>query len=403
MTNKHYGTVSHWFDDRRIGAIKPDKNIGQHILLIASHLSGGCVPEIGDEVSYEISKDERNRLCATAVEILPKLREGMQIKVHLGFWDFALNGGYGLYQRATPIPVFILGPFLQDQTRVPDEGEELQGILVQHDNGQWLLTDIEVLPSPPKPAVTLSSQQPQPQKMPAAGAAAPRKVPASKPLSAGGLPLNKVLHGEVVRWEDDKGYGFIQCGIDSVFFHISAYHYRSRRPQMGETVSFFCRLPAKNGEKQRADRVVRQQDEYALNWSEPLAGAEKINIRKVVAYTAAGILYLAALAFLFWPLAAWNAVASLAALLLYGYDKAIAKNSAGRRGYLGRTSEKRLLAVGLLGGWPGALAARFGFNHKTTKQPFVLQFWLTVAANIALSVWLLWSDVPDRIVRLPGW
>ena len=72
----------------------------------------------------------------------------------------------------------------------------------------------------------------------------------------------------------------------------------------------------------------------------------------------------------------------LATLLVYRADKAAAE--AGRW----RTSEVTLHLLALVGGWPGALVARHLFRHKTTKQPFVLVFWLTVVANCGALVWL---------------
>jgi uncharacterized membrane protein YsdA (DUF1294 family) len=60
----------------------------------------------------------------------------------------------------------------------------------------------------------------------------------------------------------------------------------------------------------------------------------------------------------------------------YALDK-----SAARRGER-RTPESRLLVLGLVGGWPGAVLAQQWLRHKTVKQPFRRMFWLTVAVNI---------------------
>ncbi|MGN6220591.1 MAG: DUF1294 domain-containing protein [Microbacterium sp.] len=62
----------------------------------------------------------------------------------------------------------------------------------------------------------------------------------------------------------------------------------------------------------------------------------------------------------------------------YGVDKSAAK--AGRR----RVSEQTLLAVGVLGGWPGALVAQQVFRHKTRKRSFRRMFWFTVLINVAV-------------------
>jgi uncharacterized membrane protein YsdA (DUF1294 family) len=66
----------------------------------------------------------------------------------------------------------------------------------------------------------------------------------------------------------------------------------------------------------------------------------------------------------------------------YALDK-----SAARRGER-RTPESRLLVLGLLGGWPGAVLAQQWLRHKTVKQPFRKLFWCTVAANLACFLWL---------------
>ena len=71
-------------------------------------------------------------------------------------------------------------------------------------------------------------------------------------------------------------------------------------------------------------------------------------------------------------------VMSLVALLAYGFDKKAAQTG----GY--RVSEKTLIMLGLLGGWPGALIAQRVFRHKTAKQSFQTMFWVSVVANVGL-------------------
>lgn len=61
-----------------------------------------------------------------------------------------------------------------------------------------------------------------------------------------------------------------------------------------------------------------------------------------------------------WALAAIN----LLTFALFGLDKALARRDARR------IRESTLLWLALLGGTPGAYAARRLFRHKTRKQPF---------------------------------
>jgi uncharacterized membrane protein YsdA (DUF1294 family) len=90
------------------------------------------------------------------------------------------------------------------------------------------------------------------------------------------------------------------------------------------------------------------------------------------------------------PLAVGAAYLGLSAVCFasYALDK-----SAARRGER-RTPESRLLMLGLLGGWPGAVLAQQWLRHKTVKQPFRQMFWLSVAANMAVFLWL-----SERILR----
>jgi len=69
--------------------------------------------------------------------------------------------------------------------------------------------------------------------------------------------------------------------------------------------------------------------------------------------------------------------ASIAAFAAYGFDKSAARRK------LRRTPERTLHALGLAGGWPGALIAQLLFRHKTSKQQFQAVFWATVALNCA--------------------
>lgn len=88
----------------------------------------------------------------------------------------------------------------------------------------------------------------------------------------------------------------------------------------------------------------------------------------------------------------WPAVATLymffsvIAFIHYARDKSAARS--GRR----RTSEKRLLILGLVGGWPGALLAQQTLRHKTSKRSFQLQFWLSVVINLVAVGWVLMAN-----------
>lgn len=79
----------------------------------------------------------------------------------------------------------------------------------------------------------------------------------------------------------------------------------------------------------------------------------------------------------FLALALYYLVASLVCFTAYARDK-----SAARR-RMRRTPERRLLWLGLAGGWPGGWLAQHWLRHKTVKLPFRHWFWLTVVLNVA--------------------
>jgi uncharacterized membrane protein YsdA (DUF1294 family) len=61
----------------------------------------------------------------------------------------------------------------------------------------------------------------------------------------------------------------------------------------------------------------------------------------------------------------------------YGLDKQRAREGTWR------TRENTLHFLALFGGWPGALTAQGWLRHKTRKETFQVNFWLTVILNLA--------------------
>lgn len=66
---------------------------------------------------------------------------------------------------------------------------------------------------------------------------------------------------------------------------------------------------------------------------------------------------------------------SAIAFIAYGLDKSAAKRDRWR------TPEKTLQFLGLLCGWPGALAGQKFFRHKSKKTSFQIVFWISVIIN----------------------
>lgn len=78
------------------------------------------------------------------------------------------------------------------------------------------------------------------------------------------------------------------------------------------------------------------------------------------------------------------AVMSVVTFAIYGWDKWRAR----RGGW--RVKEATLQLLALLGGWPGAMAGRRLFSHKTRKRSFTLVLWATAAGHATAAAILWW-------------
>ena len=72
----------------------------------------------------------------------------------------------------------------------------------------------------------------------------------------------------------------------------------------------------------------------------------------------------------------WYLAGSALCFIAYAMDKAAAR--AGRW----RIAESTLIALGLAGGWPGAIVAQQMLRHKSSKASFRASFWASVGLNI---------------------
>jgi uncharacterized membrane protein YsdA (DUF1294 family) len=80
----------------------------------------------------------------------------------------------------------------------------------------------------------------------------------------------------------------------------------------------------------------------------------------------------------------WLAVASLVTFVLYGYDKAQAKQGGWR------VPESILHWWALLGGFPGGWAGRSVFRHKTQKGFFIFVLAVSTLVHLGLVSFLVW-------------
>lgn len=188
------------------------------------------------------------------------------------------------------------------------------------------------------------------------------------------------FQGRITEWNDAQGYGFItpDQGGARVFVHIKAFAPHVERPKVGDALRYTVAKDARG--RTRAERIVLPD---AHRPSVP-TGFGKAQVGTVLAWSVVVIIAGATL-FDRLPVVvpAVYGAASLLAFGAYGKDKWAARTGRWR------TAESTLLILGLIGGWPGALAAQRYFRHKSSKRSFQIAFWLTVLLNGALLAFLL--------------
>lgn len=232
--------------------------------------------------------------------------------------------------------------------------------------------------------------------------------------------------GTIIRWDDEKGFGFIVTASDEkIFFHISAMR-GAFRPMQGETVMFQVGKDAQgrpaakhvrsenltmdnprirvkpkaqvvpsSTEKPRAvsetSRVVdsvqkHRLREHAIPWRYLFL----LLILPVIGVADLAVNYQAPWGILIYV------VASLLTYFFYWDDKRRAQRNEWR------IPEANLHLWSLVGGWPGAFIAQQQFRHKTKKVSFRIVFWLVVAAH--QLVWFDWLFMDNQFLlsMFPG-
>jgi uncharacterized membrane protein YsdA (DUF1294 family)/cold shock CspA family protein len=195
--------------------------------------------------------------------------------------------------------------------------------------------------------------------------------------------------GTLTSWNDDRGFGFVTTDIGDrrVFVHISAFPRSSGRPVLGEPVSFEIETASDGRSVARRVTGVRMA-RAAASAPEPPAPPRLSAAQRVLAgRRPASFDYLAIIGFflvyvfvsVLWPMPPWvlgvYLVTSLLTFVVYATDKKAATTGGWR------ISESSLLALGIIGGWPGAIVGQQMFRHKTRKAGFRSAFWGTVILN----------------------
>jgi uncharacterized membrane protein YsdA (DUF1294 family)/cold shock CspA family protein len=207
------------------------------------------------------------------------------------------------------------------------------------------------------------------------------------------------LQGKITSWKDDQGYGVVtQNGADrnkTAFVHIKAFSERSRRPKLGDLITYEANLDEKR--RFRADDVKFVKRASVKFSASNVGGTSTGSLGRAFAYLFCAALLLAVyLGRLPLLILGVYLVASVLAYMAYAMDKAAAES---RRW---RIAEDTLHIWGLIGGWPGALFAQQRLRHKTSKTSFQAMFWITVSLNCAALGWLMSGSGADLLYSIRG-
>jgi uncharacterized membrane protein YsdA (DUF1294 family)/cold shock CspA family protein len=190
------------------------------------------------------------------------------------------------------------------------------------------------------------------------------------------------MKGTLVEWNDDRGFGFVEpvAGGGRAFCHISQFALRSRRPVVGERVTY----ETSRDERGRL-RALKIQPAHAPRaneirippWMSPWV-AVLVSVMFLISIGG-----LAVTGHLPWIAPVVYLLASVVTIVAYAFDKSAAM--IGRW----RTKESTLHLLALVGGWPGAWISQLLFRHKTVKSAFIAGFVLSVLLNLAALVWIV--------------
>ena len=171
--------------------------------------------------------------------------------------------------------------------------------------------------------------------------------------------------GTLIRWNNDKGYGFIRScnNKEDIFLHVKSLPHHQRRPKVNDVLTYEVGVDEKQQHYARSAKIE------GIAWS-----YFTIIWLGVTIFFGIYVYFVLQQKLPFHPLAIYAAM-SLLTIRAYGRDKRAARLGTWR------TPERRLHIFEMLGGWPGALFAQVCYRHKYRKTKYQIIFWMIVASH----------------------
>ncbi|OEO33258.1 hypothetical protein VW23_007680 [Devosia insulae DS-56] len=188
--------------------------------------------------------------------------------------------------------------------------------------------------------------------------------------------------GELVQWNDERGFGFIAADDgERRFVHISDIGRIATRPRVGDRVSFTLgrgsdgRLAAKDVKIAGANPLnVEARRRGAPTPTAPSIGGRGVGAGSIVALALAD--YLLGRVPVWLPIA--YLVLGAVSIAVYWFDKRAAETDRWR------VTEKSLHLIDAIGGIAGGLVAQQLLRHKTSKQSFIVVTMLIAVVHVAV-------------------
>jgi len=190
------------------------------------------------------------------------------------------------------------------------------------------------------------------------------------------------LKGKLIKWNEDKAFGFIvpNGGGEHVFIHKTALSNRKRTPQVNDVITFtiakdkqgrYCANDATFSGEKLKKKEAKSVNQFSIYLSVIFLGSIVVGLFMGYIPKNLALLYFGA---------------STVTFIAYASDK----NKAQRNAW--RTPESTLHSLALIGGWAGAAIAQQTLRHKSQKRDFRTVFWLTVIVNCGTLAWLMSSN-----------